>query len=204
MQPGEEYDGPLDSDNKPHGHGTLVYKNGTYTGDFKHGSFHGEGDLTLKNGHRYVGSFREGKQHGQGTMHREGTIIKGAFKNGSAHGQVIERNESEGYEYRGNMEFGFREDYGELSYFAPNPKAGEVYSGYFFRGELTCPSGRLTVGGREYTGQLKNGKFKGIVEIVEPDGTSRKAQYDKGVQQRLYAKKKEVKATNRAAMYAAD
>jgi len=41
----------------------------------------GQGALTLLDGHRYVGEFKDGDRHGQGTMTLpDGTIQKGLWK----------------------------------------------------------------------------------------------------------------------------
>ena len=204
MKEGETFDGTADENGKPHGFGRLEYANGVYNGDFKHGEFHGRGKLVLKNGHTYDGQFKNGKQDGEGHMIKGNVTVKGTFRCGNPHGHCIERNEIEGWEYCGNLDYGIRDDYGEMTYFSPHPKAGEVYSGFFFRGELSCTSGRLTVGGREFTGKLHNGKFRGIVEIKEPNGVCSKAIFERGVQQQVYSKKRPSQSTDRAAMYATD
>ena len=49
--------------------GAKIYANGDkYVGEWKNGTFHGKGDLTLSNGGKYVGDFMDGQLHGHGTI----------------------------------------------------------------------------------------------------------------------------------------
>ena len=43
------------------------YIRSTYVGQFKHGKWHGEGELKIPNGSTYVGEFRNQRFHGYGT-----------------------------------------------------------------------------------------------------------------------------------------
>ncbi|CAK8054884.1 hypothetical protein [Eupransor demetentiae] len=59
-----------------------------YTGQLKDHYFAGEGELKLKNGSYYKGSFTKGRFDGQGTYHdKAGWSYSGHFKNGQADGQ---------------------------------------------------------------------------------------------------------------------
>ena len=102
--------------NKRHGQGTYVYKNGTkltgtfykglpsygtetyggkwkgdrYTGNFKNWYRSGQGTFTWKNGNKYVGQWEEGKRHGQGTFTwKSGNKYVGQWEEGKQHGQGI-------------------------------------------------------------------------------------------------------------------
>ena len=68
-----------------HGQGTLTLANGTkYVGEWKDGNFNGQGTYTDADGGKYVGEFRDGKPHGQGILyHADGTVDKeGIWENG--------------------------------------------------------------------------------------------------------------------------
>ena len=50
------------------GSGTLTVPNGEkYVGEFKEGKFHGKGTETIPNGSKYEGEWRDGKFNGKGT-----------------------------------------------------------------------------------------------------------------------------------------
>ena len=49
------------------GFGYIIKSFGEYEGEFKDGSFHGEGTLTLNAGFKYVGGFKNDLFHGKGT-----------------------------------------------------------------------------------------------------------------------------------------
>ena len=49
--------------------GTKQVESGDkYVGEFKDGSFSGQGTYTYANGEKYVGEWKDGKEHGQGTL----------------------------------------------------------------------------------------------------------------------------------------
>jgi len=69
--------------------GTVTLNNGTkYVGGWKDGKWHGQGTLTFRRGGGYVGAFKDGKMHGQGTaISANGDKYVGAIKDGKSHGQ---------------------------------------------------------------------------------------------------------------------
>ena len=53
----------------------------TYTGDFHHGKYHGEGVLVFADGTRYAGSFKHGMMDGKGKItYPNGLSYEGDFK----------------------------------------------------------------------------------------------------------------------------
>jgi hypothetical protein len=52
------------------------YAKALYVGDFRDGTFNGQGTLRWENGNVYIGRWRDGKMHGQGTL---------TFANGDKH-----------------------------------------------------------------------------------------------------------------------
>jgi hypothetical protein len=81
----------------PHGRGVYTYgkRSGSpgarYEGDFREGSFEGEGLLWIPNRGWYKGDFRDGLMHGHGTFSfRTGKKYVGEFFRGDASGVGIE------------------------------------------------------------------------------------------------------------------
>jgi len=102
--------------NKRHGQGTYVYKNGTkltgtfykglpsygtetyggkwkgdrYTGNFENWNRSGQGNYFWKNGNKYFGQWQKNKLHGQGTFTwKSGNKYVGQWEKGNQHGQGI-------------------------------------------------------------------------------------------------------------------
>ena len=102
--------------NKRHGQGTYVYKNGTkltgtfykglpsygtetyggkwkgdrYTGNFENWNRSGQGNYFWKNGNKYFGQWQKNKLHGQGTFTwKSGNKYVGQWEKGKQHGQGI-------------------------------------------------------------------------------------------------------------------
>ena len=65
--------------------GTLTLPNGVkYVGEFKDDKYHGQGTLTFPNVMFYVGEFKDGEYHGQGTRtFASGTIEVGYYMRGN-------------------------------------------------------------------------------------------------------------------------
>ena len=70
-------------DDKPHGHGTAIWPNGSnYVGEWENGFFNGQGTLSLADGIRYEGEWEKGRYHGHGTMtYPDGQIKEGKWEN---------------------------------------------------------------------------------------------------------------------------
>ena len=69
--------------------GTLTLNDGNkYVGEFKDGLTNGQGTLTLYDGNKYVGEFKDGEQNGQGTFTwADGAKYVGEWKDGKRNGQ---------------------------------------------------------------------------------------------------------------------
>ena len=71
---------------REHVQGSLIFPYwSNYVGEFKDGSFNGQGTFTFSDGnYKYVGEYKEGKKHGQGTFTTfEGDKYVGEFKGGN-------------------------------------------------------------------------------------------------------------------------
>ncbi|SDF00403.1 MORN repeat-containing protein [Pricia antarctica] len=73
------------------GRAVCEYDNGyIYTGEFKNGSWHGEGTLRYTNGDVYEGEWKNGQRHGQGKFtYADGDYYNGNWKNSLEHGRGI-------------------------------------------------------------------------------------------------------------------
>lgn len=59
-----------------------------YTGQWKGGHWHGEGQLERADGSVYEGGFKDGKPHGQGRLQApDGSVYEGQWRQGRAHGE---------------------------------------------------------------------------------------------------------------------
>ena len=111
------YKGNKDWSWRPHGHGTLRSKDLTYVGDFKHGEYHGMGEIKYADGGLFVGKFansmrngagelkvgeldfivhwKDNKPEGKGNLSVPGSDYYGNFSNGLRHGEGTLSNEME-------------------------------------------------------------------------------------------------------------
>lgn len=76
------------SGNCKNGKGKATYPKGVYEGNFKDGSFDGEGTFTWTNGDVYKGSFKEGDPDGIGeyVWKKDGRKYRGAYISGQPNG----------------------------------------------------------------------------------------------------------------------
>eukprot|EP00996_Jenningsia_fusiforme_P001244 NODE_2138_length_1282_cov_38.693431_g1945_i0.p1 GENE.NODE_2138_length_1282_cov_38.693431_g1945_i0~~NODE_2138_length_1282_cov_38.693431_g1945_i0.p1 ORF type:complete len:394 (+),score=67.74 NODE_2138_length_1282_cov_38.693431_g1945_i0:49-1182(+) len=98
---GTHYEGEF-SDNRRHGHGTLLQEGLRYVGGFCRHKFHGEGLLELSNGDVMEGEFEMGLLSGRGMMRTGiGEEYEGFFASGKRHGQGRFSVASLGFTYDG-------------------------------------------------------------------------------------------------------
>ena len=133
------------------------YPQDIYQGEWKNGSYHGQGIYTWTSGTQYVGEFKGGLMHGQGTMtYTDGRFVEGKFIDGDLTGK------------------------GKLTYLN-----GDIYEGEFewFTWSYDIEGfGKMRYAdGSIYAGQWKDSKKNGKGLVVEVDGTIYKGewQYDK-------------------------
>ncbi|MDP7606329.1 MAG: MORN motif precursor, partial [SAR324 cluster bacterium] len=63
-------------DGKKHGQGTKTWSDGEYVGKWKNGEYHGQGTLTLLNGDKYEGKFKDGEKWNGTQYDKDGNITK--------------------------------------------------------------------------------------------------------------------------------
>jgi hypothetical protein len=167
---------------KFHGQGTFKSKDFQYSGEWKEGKKHGQGEMIWADGSRYKGKFvddelvdrdgqyrlvdgsdyqgevRAGKLTGQGRMKfKDGGVFEGAFLEGKPHGVGLFRF-ADGATYEGEMRHG--RQHGKSGKFS---KAnGDRYLGEFADG---LPHGRgkwvFAANGHEYEGDIRMGEMSG-------------------------------------------
>jgi hypothetical protein len=122
----DEYYGPIDSNNRPHGEkGLKIYSDGsTYVGSWFRGMRHhveGKGAIWNRpDGTQYLGTYMNDLKHGKGKFtYPDGGSYSGEFAQGFEHGQGI-RIYNDGSKYEGRFRYGKRDGQGIL-YF-PNGK----------------------------------------------------------------------------------
>lgn len=70
------------------GTGSMVFKDGTYNGEWRDCKRHGLGKIVLHKGGSYEGQWEAGKWSGEGTLIQpNGVCYKGTFLNYQKHGQ---------------------------------------------------------------------------------------------------------------------
>ncbi|MFY9113898.1 MAG: hypothetical protein WAO23_01490 [Dethiobacteria bacterium] len=110
---------------------TVEIEEGRYTGFLKNGKPHGEGTLLYKDGGKYTGEFKAGKRSGQGEMiEADGSVYVGTYKNDQKNGEGTYRF-PDGKQYKGSFSQDLFDGQGEL--FWPD---GIRYVGEWNKGEL--------------------------------------------------------------------
>ncbi len=119
-----------------------------YVGEFRDGTFHGQGTYTFAEGDKYVGEHKDGKPNGQGTFYSlsdddfKGDKYVGEFKDGKKHGQ-------------GTYTFASGSKYvGEYKDDKPNGQGTYIFAN-----------------GRRDVGEYKDGALNGYAIQYRPDGS---------------------------------
>ena len=112
-------------------------------------------NLTLPNGNKYVGEFKDGKQNGRGTFtwgkgEWEGDMYVGEYKDGKQHGQGTETYPS-GSKYVGEWKDGLRNGLGTKTW-----SNGDKYQGEWKNGERTGQGTYTSQDGTKGKGEFKD------------------------------------------------
>lgn len=123
------------------GKGTAKLPNGSYTGEFKKGKYHGQGTFTYKSGAIYTGQFENGVFSGIGKLVKDGNTFEGSFKNDKPNGE------------------------GKLT----TPR-GDVYTGSFVDYKKNGQGTYVWAAGHKYVGNWVNDKRQGQGAIYLSNG----------------------------------
>ena len=153
------YEGEQNHEGKYHGQGEITFKNGDkWEGEFKNGQpFNGQGTYTYPDGRKYVGEFKDGEYNGQGTItYSSGETWTGDWVDDEEHtgrGTIKYKN---GRKYVGEFKDGKKHGQGTYTYLY-----GALFLGEFKDdkwdglGTLTAPNGG------KYMGEFKDGSING-------------------------------------------
>jgi serine/threonine protein kinase len=154
---GNQYEGQLNSAQRPDGCGVLVETGGArFEGHFKDGIVHGYTVNVFPDGKRYEGSYENGKAHGYGIIRlANGTEAFGVFRDSYFVGPGV-WTQANGVRYEGEFVNGRWHGYGVWSH-----SDGRVYEGEFADG-LWHGAGILTGSdGKKTYGRWVKGEAKG-------------------------------------------
>jgi hypothetical protein len=112
-----------------HGYGRAFFANGdSYEGEYRFDQRHGRGIYNWADGRVYDGYFREDKRHGRGKfIWPDGAVYEGEFRNGQREGQGVYVF-SDGGKYEGSWKDGRYSGFGICSW-----EDGRCYKGYVCR-----------------------------------------------------------------------
>jgi hypothetical protein len=188
---GKKYEGHW-RDGKMHGKGAWILGKGqgSYSGEFDKGAYHGFGTLKCGNGDSFEGNWvrglpggvmkrtvaatgdiwdgvmRQGKRHGKGrqTFGQGRGYYEGDWERDKPHGNGI-RVYSNGSKFVGNLQDG--EVHGDGTMFYAN---GDQYIGRFFRGHLSGRGVMKYARGESFDGNFLNGFPYGEGKYTYSDG----------------------------------
>jgi hypothetical protein len=163
---GTVYCGPLDSDYRKHGKGSITFINGdNYTGDFFEDKLTGYGRFSFASGDVYEGDLINGKKEGRGKYTTsDGSEYEGDFKADMRHGKG-KHTTADGSVYEGDFANNIKSGSGKYVY-----SNGDVYEGGF-KGDLRHGDGKyIWANGETYTGQFANGNMNGFGTYTWPTG----------------------------------
>jgi hypothetical protein len=169
----EIYTGSIDLDNKKHGFGISIYKNGTkYTGFWFKNIFEGWGEMIDSDGSISHGLFSNGYLNGKGEKYyKDGNYYKGEFIDGLRSGHGIETTKE--HDYEGNFENDKKNKNGKLVY----KKIKDSYEGEFLNNNITGKGEYKWENGDVFVGDFINGKMHGRGHYKWPDGGEYEGEY---------------------------
>ena len=149
--PGGSYTGEFKFGTR-HGDGTYVYDDGTiYEGEWSYGKSNGHGTLSVSDGSIYVGEFKNNSPSGHGSFtYPNGDKYVGDWKDGKWHGQGV-NSLANGLEYEGDFENDEWHGHGKL--IIPN---GNEYIGDWKNGEMNGHGTFTYANGSKYIGGFKD------------------------------------------------
>lgn len=154
----------------PHGYGRLEYNDKAgrwYEGDWKHGRWTGQGELSNGDGDYYSGALKNDHKHGLGLMKfADGRTFEGTYE----YGQMVQGKMTyqDGSTYSGSWVDGMRHGFGKCVFTDNSIYEGEFREGEFFgQGRMTWNDGGW------YEGMWESGEMHGQGKEVRADGSLR-------------------------------
>jgi|GEM_PF-1636644 len=156
--------------------GTITLLNGRkYVGEFKDGKRTGQGTFTYLDGHTYVGEFKDGKRTGQGTFtFLNGEKYVGEWKDDIPNGQGT-YTFLNGKKYVGEFKDGKPNGQGTETYLD-----GSTYVGEFKDGNLNGQGTYTWSNGNTHVGEFKDGKRTGQGTFTWSDGNTYVGEFKDG------------------------
>ena len=145
----------LRSTGMPHGSGEMIYQEDkrTYSGEWRHGRWHGFGRASFANGDNYEGEYRFDQRHGRGVYQwNDGRVYDGMFREDKRHGK------------------------GKFVW--PD---GAVYEGEFKNGQREGQGTYIFSDGGKYEGSWKDGRYSGYGVCSWEDGRCYKGEWLNGM-----------------------
>jgi len=140
-------------------------KGNKYVGDFKSGSYHGQGTYTWPDGRKYVGELKNGKLNGKGIeTYANGNKYIGEYKDDKRNGQGT-FTFPDGEKYVGQFKDGKYNGQGTLTY-----AEGGKYVGEFKDDKRDGQGIETNANGAKYVGEWKSGKLDGNGITYTADG----------------------------------
>ena len=145
------------------GQGTFTWPDGRkYVGEWKDGKRNGQGTMTFPNSRKYIGEWKDGTPNGQGTeSFPDGRAYVGEWKDGERNGRGTETT-SNGAKYVGEFRDGKPNGQGTLT--APFTFVGE------FSERWPSEHVTLTTGIGKYMGEFRDGTQEGQGTFIFPSG----------------------------------
>ena len=173
------YIGEIDLENNLNGKGILTLSDGTkYIGNFKDNKFHGKGQLINKEGTLFEGNFKEGNLEGNATeKNLNGDIYIGDYVKGKKEGKGKEETKEQIYE--GEYINNIKEGYGKVYYKLLN----DNYEGEFKNNQINGKGIYKWNDGDVYKGDFLNGKMNGNGIYEWPNGRTYEGEYINGIKE---------------------
>jgi hypothetical protein len=169
----EIYTGSINLENKKHGYGISIYRNGSkYSGFWELNIFEGWGEMIDSEGNIIHSKFLNGFANGLGEKHSlNGNYYEGEFVDGLRSGKGVESTNEHNYE--GNFENDKKNKHGKLVY--KNMK--DSYEGNFTDNNITGKGEYKWENGDQFFGDFINGKMHGSGLYKWPDGGEYEGEY---------------------------
>ncbi|XP_014593186.1 MORN repeat-containing protein 1 isoform X2 [Equus caballus] len=161
------------------GYGVYIYPNSffRYEGEWKGGKKHGHGKLVFKDGSYYEGQFVDGEIMGEGCRlwASSGNTYSGQFVLGEPQGRGIMTYKAGG-RYEGELSHGMREGHGCLV-----DQDGQVYRGAFHSNKRHGRGQMVFLNGDKYDGDWVRDQRQGHGVLCQADGSTYEGQWHSDV-----------------------